>query len=92
MLAEATACAQALAEDQAPSPPLVRVMELADWSVNLRLFVWVPDMKAYHVARAHLLEAIKKSFDANGVEIPYPHRVVIQRQDSPPAAPSGAGD
>lgn len=92
MLAEAAACAQALPPEQAPAAPLVRVMELADWSVNLRLFVWVPDMKSYHVARAHLLEAIKKSFDAHGVEIPFPHRVVIQRADAPNPARSGGGD
>lgn len=79
MLKEATDCPQVMPEDQAPAAPLVRVMELADWSVNLRLFVWVPDMKSYHAARAHLLEAIKKGFQAGGVEIPYPHRVVIQR-------------
>lgn len=91
MLEVAAACPQALPDDQAPAPPFVRVMELADWSVNLRLFLWVPDMKAFHTARAHLLEAIKRSFDANGVEIPYPHRVVISRGEAM-ARGSGAGD
>ena len=59
---------------QKPEPE-IHVTDLADSSVNLEIMVW------YH--REHwgkiypqLRDVIKSSLDANGIEIPFPQRVV----------------
>ena len=57
--------------------PEVYVGELADSSVNLTLRFWVnnPDFWAAHF---HVMEEIKYRFDAAGIEIPFPQRVVTK--------------
>ncbi len=57
--------------------PEVYVGELADSSVNLTLRFWAnnPDFWAAHF---YVMEEIKLRFDAAGIEIPFPQRVVTQ--------------
>ncbi|WP_419213797.1 mechanosensitive ion channel family protein [Maribacter sp. X9] len=57
--------------------PEVYVGELADSSVNLTLRFWAnnPDFWAAHF---HVMEEIKYRFDAAGIEIPFPQRVITQ--------------
>lgn len=55
--------------------PLIAVSELADNSVNLTVRVWV-DAENLWPVRFQLIEAVKNSFDANGVSFPYPQRDV----------------
>ena len=51
--------------------PLVAVSELAASSVNLTVRVWT-NAEDRSSVRYDLLEAVKNSFDANGISIPYP--------------------
>jgi small conductance mechanosensitive channel len=55
----------------------IAVSELADSSVNFVVRAWVnaPD---YWAVNFDLTEKIKKTFDQNGIEIPFPQRVVHQ--------------
>lgn len=57
---------------------VVYVDELSDSSVNLRVRGWVKPAD-YHKARWSMNEAIKKAFDKEGVEIPYPQMDVHMR-------------
>lgn len=68
-----------------PAEPWVRVVELNESSVDLQLRAWVntPD---YWNVRFETLRKVKETFDANGIEIPYPHAVEIQRTADPKAA------
>ncbi len=59
---------------KAPAP-LVRVTELGDSAVVLTLYVWAENDTWFDV-HCELLEAIKYSFDNNGVGLPYPQRTV----------------
>ncbi|MEL4305704.1 mechanosensitive ion channel family protein [Methanococcoides sp. LMO-2] len=59
----------------------VLVTELADFSVNLKLYVWVRDRSVAYGTGCELKEAIKKSFDAEGVEIPFPYRTIVYKKD-----------
>ncbi len=55
--------------------PVVAVAELADSSVNFYVRPWVATSD-YWPTRFDLIEKIKKTFDENGVTIPYPQRDV----------------
>ena len=62
----------------------VLVTELGDFAVNLRLQVWMRDRAIAYTTGCELLEAIKKRFDAEGVEIPFPYRTIVYKKDLPP--------
>lgn len=55
--------------------PFVKVMELADSSVNIAVRPWV-NAGDFWDTRCDLHEKIKAAFDANGVSIPFPQRDV----------------
>lgn len=59
-----------------PDPPhQIAVSELADSSVNLVFRPWVRKEDYWNV-RFDMIRKIKESFDRNGIEIPFPQRVV----------------
>ena len=67
-----------IAADQrilADPEPMLAVGELADSSVNLIVRVWVNRADYWNV-KFDLTRQIKEGFDAQGVEIPFPQRVV----------------
>lgn len=63
----------------------VRVQDLAASSVNLRAWVWTKTVSEGFKALSDLRLAVKRAFDANGIEIPYPYQNVILRGDSDPS-------
>jgi small conductance mechanosensitive channel len=65
--------------------PYARVISHGDFSIGLRLYVWVKDADDSYSAKFWLLEHIKKRFDREGVEIPFPYRTVVYKKDLPPA-------
>lgn len=58
-------------------PVSINVAELADFSVNLSINVWV-NTGDYGSVKAELLETIKTTFDEVGISIPYPKQDVYQ--------------
>ncbi len=59
---------------------IVRVVSWADSAIILRTWVWGKDSPTAFALECDLLESIKKRFDAEGVEIPYPHRTIVHKQ------------
>ncbi len=57
----------------------VRVLTLGDSSVNLRAWAWAKDSPDGFVMSCDLYESIKKRFDKEGVEIPFPHRTLVYK-------------
>jgi small conductance mechanosensitive channel len=55
--------------------PQIAVSELADSSVNFVVRPWVKK-EDYWTVKFDLTRKIKEAFDANGIEIPFPQRVV----------------
>jgi small conductance mechanosensitive channel len=80
ILEEANICPHRL---EKADEPWVRVISHTDFAIKLRLYVWVPDMDAAWLAKFWLLEHIKKRFDQEGVEIPFPYRTVVFKKDLP---------
>ncbi|MEL7231824.1 MAG: mechanosensitive ion channel family protein, partial [Pseudomonadota bacterium] len=60
----------------------VGVHGFMDSSVRLRCRVWVATPE-YVQMRSDCLRAIKKAYAENGISIPYPHQVEIQRKEVP---------
>lgn len=79
ILEEVAKCPAVLPAEQAPAPPVVRVIDWGESALKLRANIWVPDMDAYYAAKSYLLESIKQRFDQEGVEIPYHHVGVLQK-------------
>lgn len=57
----------------------VRVVGLGDFSVNLRAWAWAKDNADAFVLECDLYESIKKRFDAEGIEIPFPYRTLVYK-------------
>ena len=55
--------------------PEIRVSELADSSVNLEVLVWI-HRDHWDNVYPQLRDVIKCSLDENGIEIPFPQRVI----------------
>ncbi len=62
----------------------VFVTELGDFAVNLRALFWVQDRPSAWVAGAEIREAVKKRFDAAGIEIPFPYRTLVFKKARQP--------
>ncbi|WP_299156329.1 mechanosensitive ion channel family protein [uncultured Christiangramia sp.] len=60
---------------------IVRVTNLGDSSITIRAWAWAWDYASAFVMKCELYESIKKRFDAEGVEIPFPHRTLVFKKD-----------
>lgn len=57
----------------------VKVIGLGDSSVNLRGWAWAKDSKDAFKMECDLIESIKLRYDKEGIEIPFPHRTLVQK-------------
>ncbi|TVR80281.1 MAG: mechanosensitive ion channel family protein [Chitinophagaceae bacterium] len=55
----------------------VRLINFGDSSVNLRAFVWAADPPTAFKLGSELNISIKKRFDNEGIEIPFPYRTLV---------------
>lgn len=60
--------------------PFVAVTNLGDSAVDVTLRVWC-ESSDYWSLKFDLTKAIKQTFDANGISIPYPHQVMITKAE-----------
>lgn len=69
------------ATDKKEGKPLIRtaVTELGDSSVNIRAWAWTLNYGNAYNLKCDVLESIKKRFDQEGIDIPYPHRTVVMK-------------
>ncbi|MDC3402809.1 mechanosensitive ion channel family protein [Flavobacteriaceae bacterium] len=58
---------------------MVVVSELADSSVNLSVRYWTTT-ETFWPTKFKMIENIKASFDREGIEIPFPHRVMVAQK------------
>lgn len=82
ILEEASNCPHLAEVTEAPR---VKVISHGDFSIGFRLYIWVPNMDESFSAKFWILEHVKKRFDREGVEIPFPYRTLVYKKDLPPA-------
>jgi small-conductance mechanosensitive channel len=58
----------------------VRVIMMGESSVNIRAWSWANNPPEAFVMECDLLESIKKRFDKEGIEIPFPHRTLVYKE------------
>jgi small-conductance mechanosensitive channel len=58
---------------------VIRMVEHGDFSVTLRAYFWAKDPMSALIAHYDLLESVKREFENNGIEIPYPYRTIVQK-------------
>jgi small conductance mechanosensitive channel len=61
-------------------PYVLGVQELGESSVNIRLIAKTKNMEQWAVERL-LRQKIKEAFDREGIQVPYPRRVVHQSSE-----------
>jgi small-conductance mechanosensitive channel len=80
-------------EDPEPTAP---VTELGDSAVVLSGRIWIdPSESSYGVIRSQFVEAVKKRFDAKGIDMPYPNTELsgdIEVTNVSPVEEAGTGD
>lgn len=60
----------------------VTLVNLGNFSVDLRMGVWSADSANGWVMLSDLRDSIKKRFDQEGIEIPYPYQNVIMKKEA----------
>jgi small conductance mechanosensitive channel len=70
-----------IAEDERirdePSEPFVAVTNLGDSSVDFTIRVWCASSD-YWALKCHMLRAVKETFDARGIDIPFPTTTIVR--------------
>jgi small conductance mechanosensitive channel len=65
-------------------PIEIRLTSFGDFSVNLRAYVWCNDPQESYKMHSDINKAIHERFTKEGVEIPFPYRTVVYKNDLPP--------
>ena len=60
---------------------VIRIIGLSDFSINIRAYVWAKNNDDAFVIACDLNDSVKKRFDKEGIEIPYPHRTIVYKKD-----------
>ncbi len=59
----------------------VRVVELGEFSVDLKAYVWSNGNDDAFTLKCDLLKSVKERFDREGIEIPFPYRTLVMKKD-----------
>lgn len=70
-------------EDKQANVPavLIRLIELSDFSVNLKAYVWANGNDNAYVLKCDLLKSVFERFNIEGIEVPFPYRTVVYKKD-----------
>lgn len=60
---------------------VVRVVSLAESSVILKAYAWTKDFDDAFALHCDILKSVKRAFDENDIEIPFPYRTIVMKDD-----------
>ncbi|HYQ57943.1 MAG TPA: mechanosensitive ion channel family protein [Draconibacterium sp.] len=66
-------------EEKEQDVPLIsmRLVSLGDFAVTIRAYVWAKSNDEAFALQCDVFESVKKRFDKEGVEIPFPYRTIV---------------
>lgn len=69
--------------------PIVKtaLTALNDFSVTIRAWTWGRDYSDVFQIKIDVLESVKKRFDKEGIEIPFPYRTIVMKNDKQSTKP-----
>ncbi len=69
-------------EDKQNDKPkaIIRVIRLGEYSITIRAYIWAKNNDDAFILNCDMNESVKKRFDKEGIEIPYPHRTIVQKK------------
>ena len=60
---------------------VVRVIGFTDFASQLRAYLWAKNPSEGFILKCDLNKSIKARFDQDSIELPYPHRTIVHKQD-----------
>ena len=60
---------------------IVRLVSFGDFSINLRAYGWAKSTSEAFVLHTDINKTIKKRFDQEGIEIPFPYRTIVYKNE-----------
>ncbi len=67
-------------KDEVPAV-VVRLISFGESSIKLRAYVWTKDPFVAFILKTDLFRIYKKRFEAAGIEIPYPYRTLVYKNE-----------
>ncbi|MEJ2068269.1 MAG: mechanosensitive ion channel, partial [Deltaproteobacteria bacterium] len=62
-------------------PPYVLMKEFGSSAQVLDIWFWIPEARDKLILQSDILKRIKDAFDQHGIEIPFPYRTVVYKND-----------
>jgi len=59
----------------------VRIIAWADSAITLRAYIWTDSQEDGFLLKTDLFYSVKKAFEANKIEIPFPHRTIVYKNN-----------
>lgn len=71
-------------QDKNEGKPVVRtaLTALEDFSVTIRAWAWGSNFSDTFALKCDVLESVKKRFDREGIEIPFPYRTIVMKNEN----------
>ena len=60
---------------------LVRLIDLADFSLKLKAYVWTNNNDEAYALKCDLLKSVFDRFNKEGIEVPFPYRTIVYKND-----------
>ena len=67
-------------QDSVP-PVLVRLVDLADFSVQLKAYVWSNSNAESWALQCEVMKSVFERFNKEGIEVPFPYRTIVYKKD-----------
>ncbi len=71
-------------EEIAEGKPIVKtaLINLNDYSITIRAWTWERNYNDSFQLKIDVLDSIKKRFDSEGIEIPFPYRTIVMKKEN----------
>lgn len=69
-------------KDNGSPKVIIRVIRLGEYAITIRAYVWAKCNDDAFIINCDLNESVKKRFDNSGIEIPFPYRTIVMKNNN----------